>query len=237
MQMQEVDEFRSFLRKKGKKNHVADGLIKRCSIFEGFLHDKQMHSMDVASKEDIQAFFDSIRDRRVDVNNCLRAISLYYGFKSKPELSAMASKLRKQRLLSARKPFALRDFRGVTPEHVNRLASVGVKNAEQMLAVGKTQVDRQRLSEKTGIPVEAVLELVKLADLSRIEGVKSIRARLYYDAGVDTVEKMAKWNPDELRAYLVCFVRKTGFEGIAPLPKEAKFTVAMARKMPKTVEY
>lgn len=235
--MREVDEFRSFLRKKGKKNHVADSLIKRCGIFEEFLHDKQIHSIDVASKEDIQTFFDSIRDQRADVNNCLRAISLYYGFKSKPELSAMASKLREQRLLSARKPFALRDFRGVTPEYVNGLASVGVRNAEQMLAVGKTQVDRQRLSDKTGIPVEAVLELVKLADLSRIEGVKSIRARLYYAAGVDTVEKIAKWNPDELRAYLVDFVRKTGFEGIAPLPKEAKCTIEAARTLPKIIEF
>jgi replicative superfamily II helicase len=234
--MREVNEFRSFLVKKGKKNHVADGLIKRCGIFEEFLHDKQIHSMDVASKEDIRAFFDSIRDQRVDVNNCLRAISLYYGFKSRPELSAMASRLREQRLLSARKPFALRDFRGVDPEYVNRLASVGVKNAEQMLVFGKTQSDRQRLSEKTGMPAEAVLELVKLADLSRIEGVKRIRARLYYDAGVDTVEKMAKWNPDELRAYLVDFVRKAGFEGMAPLPKEAKCTVETARKLPKIME-
>ncbi len=234
--MREVDEFRSFLVKKGKKNHVADSLIKRCGIYEEFLHDKQIHSIDFASKEDIQAFLDSIRDQRGDVSNCLRAISLYYGFKSKPELSAMASKLREQRLSSARKPFALRDFRGVNPEYANRLASVGVKNAEQILAVGKTRVDRQRLSEKTGIPVEAVLELVKLADLSRIEGVKRVRARLYCDAGIDTVERIAKWNPDELRTYLIDFVGKTGFEGIAPLPKEAKYTVEAARKLPKIIE-
>jgi hypothetical protein len=82
-----------------------------------------------------------------------------------------------------------------------------------------------------------ILELVKLSDLARIQGVKGIRARLYYDAGVDTMEKMAKWNSEELRTYLMEFVKKTGFRGIAPLPKETKFTVETARRMPKIVEY
>jgi hypothetical protein len=62
--------------------------------------------------------------------------------------------------------------------------------------------------------------------------VKSIRARLYYDAGVDTLDKMAKWNPDKLRTMLIDFVQRTGFDGIAPLPKEAEFTVNEARKLP-----
>jgi len=106
-----------------------------------------------------------------------------------------------------------------------------------MLELGKTRIGRQKLSDKTGIPAEAILEFVKLSDLSRIEGVKNIRARLYYDAGIDTVEKMAKWNPEKLRTYLVEFVKTTGFKGIAPLPKETEHTVETAKKLPKFVEY
>jgi predicted RecB family nuclease len=49
------------------------------------------------------------------------------------------------------------------------------------------------LATQTGIPVEVVLELVKLSDLARLPGVKGIRARLYYDAGVDTVENLASF--------------------------------------------
>jgi len=78
---------------------------------------------------------------------------------------------------------------------------------------------------------------VKLSDLARITGVKGIRARLYYDAGVDTVEKMAKWDAEKLREMLVSFVERTRFDGIAPLPKEAEFTVKTAKKLPKVVEY
>jgi len=78
---------------------------------------------------------------------------------------------------------------------------------------------------------------VKLADLSRIKGVKNVRARLYYDAGIDTVEKMARWNPEELRAHLIEFVKRTGFNGMAPLPKEARYTVETAKKLPRIIEY
>lgn len=180
--MQEVEEFRKFLRRKGKENHVVDGLIKRCIIFDEFMRERRKLGIDVATKEDIQAFVDSTKGQRPDVNNCLRAVSLYYRFRSKPELSALASKLREQRMSSARKPYALKDFRGANHEYVSRLASAGIKSAEQMLALGKTRASRQKLSEKTGVLSEAVLEFVKLADLSRIEGVKSIRARLYYSA-------------------------------------------------------
>ncbi|MDH5596160.1 MAG: DUF4332 domain-containing protein, partial [Candidatus Bathyarchaeota archaeon] len=81
------------------------------------------------------------------------------------------------------------------------------------------------------------LEFVKLSDLARILGIKGIRARLYFDAGVDTVEKMAEWNPKELRGMLIEFVERTGFDGIATLPKEAEFSVKKAKRLPRIVEY
>ena len=68
-------------------------------------------------------------------------------------------------------------------------------------------------------------------------GLKGIRARLYHDAGVDTVDKLAAWEPEALRAMLVEFVECTGFDGIAPLPKEAAGAVAQAKKLPQVVEY
>jgi hypothetical protein len=91
--------------------------------------------------------------------------------------------------------------------------------------------------DATGIPLQTIVELVKLSDLARIPGIKGIRARLYHDAGVDTVEKMAGWEPEELRAMLLEFVERTGFEGIAPLSAEAAFSVARAKELPQIVEY
>jgi hypothetical protein len=125
----------------------------------------------------------------------------------------------------------------VNPVHVDRLAAQGITNVEQMCKAGRTSDDRHILAERAGVPPEAVLELVKLADLARIPGLKEIRARLYYDAGVDNVEKLAAWDPVELRDMLIDFVERTGFDGIAPLPKEAASAVATARSLPKVVEY
>ena len=81
------------------------------------------------------------------------------------------------------------------------------------------------------------MEFVKLSDRSRIPGITTIRARLFLDAGVDTIEKRSGWNPEELRAMLVEFVERTGFNGMAPLPGEARFSVERARELPKIVEY
>lgn len=100
------------------------------------------------------------------------------------------------------------------------LEKEGIINVDQMLERGKTPRDRKELSKKTGIPPESILECVKLSELSRLGGVKGIRARLYFYAGVDTLDKMASWDPEELRAYLTGFVKWTSFNGIASLPKE-----------------
>ena len=134
-------------------------------------------------------------------------------------------------------PFKLRDFRGVNPDHIASLEVVGIKNTNQMLSAGKTARGRQELSERTGVPLEAVVELVKLSDLARLPGVKGIRARLYYEAGVDTVEKLASFEPQVLLELTAEFVAKTGFEGIPPLPKEVSSTVVNARNLPSVVEW
>jgi len=134
-------------------------------------------------------------------------------------------------------PFKLRDFRGVKSEFIARLENIGIKHSGQMLAAGKTAASRSALAENSGIPEDVVLELVKLSDLARLPGVKGIRARLYYDAGVNCVEKLAAWEPEALLAETKAFVLRSGFEGIAPLPKEVSSTIATARKLPKVVEW
>lgn len=133
--------------------------------------------------------------------------------------------------------FFLLDFRGVALEHTDKLAAIGIKTTAHLLTAGATPTRRAALAEQTGIPADALLELVKLSDLARLPGVKGIRARLYYDAGVDTVEKLAAWQPDDLLVMTADFVQRTGFAGIAPLPKEVSSTIANARKLPAVIEW
>ena len=138
--------------------------------------------------------------------------------------------------LKKQNPFKLKDFRGLNPDHVKRLEEHGIKNAEKMLKSGFTRSQRKNLARETGISEKQILEIVKLSDLARLPGVKGIRARLYYDAGVDCVRKMAGWEPDDLREMVAKYAEKTGFDGIPPLPKEVQSTIANARKLPIILE-
>ncbi len=134
-------------------------------------------------------------------------------------------------------PFRLRDFLDVDTDQIARLENIGIKYSGQILVAGKSAQQREALAERAGIAVDEVLKLVRLSDLARLPGVKGIRARLYYEAGVDCVEKLASFEPQALLELTADFVRLTGFEGIAPLPKEVSSTIANARKLTKIVEW
>ena len=63
-----------------------------------------------------------------------------------------------------------------------------------------------------------------------------MRARLYCDAGLNP-EIIAAWEPEALHTMLTAFVERTGFEGVAPRPREVQALVANAQKLPKIVIY
>lgn len=189
-----------------------------------------------AEPDDLETFVAWVeREPKSSAKTYLWALGYCFAFIENDDLRELAGLLRAQRI--KRTPFPLKDFRGVDPEQAATLTEAGIRNVKQMLKAGRTPDARQKLANETGVPLEAIVELVKLSDLARIPGIKRIRARLYHDAGVDTLEKMAQWDPAELRAMLIEFVERTGFDGIAPLLGEATFSVTRARELPKIVEY
>jgi hypothetical protein len=133
--------------------------------------------------------------------------------------------------------FKVAEFMGIRPEAVKALRVHGVIFARDMLEAGRTPALRASLAQKTGLPVEEILELVKLADQSRIGGHKRIRCRLFHDAGLDTLDKIAACEPEEVRRIQAEFIARTGFEGVPSTPREAANSVRMARYLPRLVEY
>ncbi len=235
--MQQEEEFRKFLMRGGRSPSVADRVIHFVRGYEAYLKKFcGSQSLDQASPGELEAFVDWYEENeKKPANSQLWAIRYYYRFTLNQSMERKAAELRKVRINQA--TFRLKDFRGVNAEHAKSLAKMGIHNFEQILQRGRTRIQRDQLAQQAGIPVQSVEEFVKLSDLARIPGIKGIRARLYYDAGVDTLEKMARWNPEELRVMLIEFVEKTGFDGIAPLPKELKFSIEAARKLPKIIEF
>ena len=228
--------FRRFLKRGGRSESAAGRVITYVKEFERYLKEHCSEGLNEADTEDLEAFVAWIEEKpKASAKGYLWGIGYYYEYTSNEEMRHLAGILREQRI--ERQPFPLSEFRGINPEYVEKLAAVGIRNVKQMLEVGQTERGRAVLSEETGVAGDVILELVKLSDLARIPGVKGIRARLYHDAGVDTIEKMAEWEPEELREMVAEFVERTGFEGIAPLPAEARFTIAQAKRLPKIVEY
>lgn len=229
--------FRKFLKKGGRSQNAIERCVHYVVDFSRYLQEnRDVESIDEATEKDLESYVDWVESEpKASAKLHLWALIYYFEYISNKRLRKLASELRQQRI--KRKPFKLKKFRGVNSEYTERLVTIGIEDVEQMLKAGRNRVDRQRLSKKSGVPLEAILEFVKLSDLARIGGVRAIRARLYYDAGIDTVEKMTEWDPEKLREYLIEFIQRTGFKGVAPTPKEARNVVKDAKKLPKIVEY
>lgn len=233
----ERDDFEGYLKSSGRSESAVKRCILYVSSFEDYLTDsRQDTQLDEATPEDLLEFIKSLdKESKTKSKGYLWAIRYYYNFTENPEMTNLARVLRDERI--ERKPFELKNFRDVNHVYVMTLAQNGIRDIDQMLAAGSTKEDRKVLAERTGIPQARILEFVKLSDLARIPGVKGIRARLYYDAGIDTPEKIAALEPEELRTQVVEYVSKSGFDGVPTLPAEAIYTVEKARALPKIVEY
>jgi hypothetical protein len=227
--------FVSFMKKKRKTPNTIDACVENAKEFEAYLvlHGK---SIDTAIVEDLESFaVDHIDKKRV--SRFMWTLSYYFLFIDDSALLKAANQIRGSRIKTKRKSFKLKDFRGVKEEHTATLASIDIKDIEKMLEVGKTPKMRSELAEKTGLNIKVIEEFVKLSDLARIPGVKGIRARLYYDAGFDILEKLRSVTHDELLRITREFVEQTEFDGIAPLPKEAQGAIDTAKKLPNVAEW
>ena len=227
--MVEAEGFRRFLRRSGRSPGAAQRCVSAALEFERWLEGRE------PTTEYIVDYVTEIEATpKGSAKTELWALAYFFEFTDDLELKELCRALRQDRI--DRKPFALRGFRGIEPEAVDRLATVGISNIEDMLAAGHTPADRDSLATRADLPVETVIELVKLSDLARIPGMKGIRSRLYHDAGVDTVGALAGWDPVELHEHLTRFCTETGFDGVTPLPKEIEYSIMKARSLPQVIE-
>ena len=97
----------------------------------------------------------------------------------------------------------LKKLPGIDPEHVERLAAVGIKDTKQLFDRAKHKQERAELSRLADVPDDAMLELVKLSDLARPPYAGPVFARLLYETGVDTTAKLSKQSPEALREILI----------------------------------
>ena len=227
--------FIEFLKQKKKSERASINYTDFVQQYEAYLIEhKNGKTIETARKKDLHDFEKWGDANQLKVNRYLWGIKEYYDFISKKALELEANAMIGERYLSQ---FKVKDFVGVNQSYIKKLAKQGIKTAKEMLYAGLDKQKRKALSRNTGIPLDDILELVKLADQARIGGHKKVRARLYHEAGLDTIDKMAACDPRGMREHLAAFIQKTGFKGVPPTPGEAHNTVTMAKYIKRLVQY
>jgi hypothetical protein len=224
--------FKRYLKKTGRSDSKIDFDISNVKNFEKYLLKHKRKDLEKATPDDLKDFVNWAEEAGRKI--WLWAFNRYYDYKQNDVMYCALNELLG---IQSMKKLKLKDFLGVNRQHIQALNGKGFRTARQILDAGRTTEDRQKVAEETGVPLDYILELVKLANLSRIPGLKKKRARLYLDAGLDTMEKIAESNPEETRQKLSEFIDRTGFDGSTPPIFEAAFYKKLARYLPRIVEY
>lgn len=225
---------RKHLKKGGRSPSAVERVVGWSARFVSFL-DASDISSDNAACEHLDSFIQQLEVAGENVKTALWALIHYLDFIDNQPVARCARKLRAGRI--KRRVPRLTLFPGIPGSVLETLEAVGIRTTEQMLDAGKTPELRRALAGRTDVSESCITDLVKLSDLSRVSGTKGIRARLYLESGFDTLDKLARCNPNTLREALIRFVEESGFDGIAPWLKEAAFIIENARKLPRLVEY
>lgn len=228
--------FRSFLKRKGKKQEVIEKNIAEVNRFNDYLQKERNKELEEVNIEDIEVYVKLIELEKRSAKGPLYVLMNFLKFTNNDPLLKHVSLLRADRIKKTKRVFPIKEFLDINQEYIKKLAKMNIKNVEEMLDAGKTKKQRELLANQLDIPEEAILELVKLADLTRLDYVRAKLSRLYYNSGLDSPQKIAKFEPDELHAFFVKFVEESGWDGMVPNPKDLIANVTNARKLKKVVE-
>jgi predicted flap endonuclease-1-like 5' DNA nuclease len=136
------------------------------------------------------------------------------------------------------KPIELKELPGITPLYIERLAALGVKQTRQLFERAKSSVERAELAQQANVPDEVIVELVKLSDLVRAGYVGPAFARLLYETGVDTLEKLAAESPEALRQKLIAANNERRlYQAPIPAIKDFASWLDIVRELPIAIEY
>jgi len=231
----DVAAFEKFLKESGRSPSATRRAVQYVVEFEAYLAHHSF-DLDEAGWDELESFVASLEAQPgVSARLNLWGLRYYYKFTDDPMMIDLASTMREQRVREM--PFMLHQFRGLNQQVVEQLADIGIRSIDQLLAKAITHADRESLAKQATVSLAALEELVRLSDLARIACLKGIRARLYLDAGIGSVEHLATLNADDLVPQLKRFLAENNSDGLTPLPDEIHGAVTAARRLGAIIEW
>jgi predicted flap endonuclease-1-like 5' DNA nuclease len=126
---------------------------------------------------------------------------------------------------------------GVGRLYAEKMAQLGIRTTDQLLAVGATHQGRAELAQKTGVSYKLILAWVNRADLMRISGIGEEYSDLLEESGVDTVVELRNRNPANLHARLIETNAKRKLVRRVPSLREVTSWIDYAKKLPPGIFY
>ena len=115
-------------------------------------------------------------------------------------------------------------LRGTSPEDCRKLRERGIRHTNQLLHAATLDIDRQRLSRRTGISADRLLELGRQCALLEISGMERFLP-IVRRLGITSLKVLKRTDPDELHARVVDAVGLGG----APSLSMVQYWVSQAR--------
>jgi predicted flap endonuclease-1-like 5' DNA nuclease len=129
------------------------------------------------------------------------------------------------------------DVEGIGKVYAQKLIDIGVRNTDDLLAMGCSAKGRKSLADKTGISGSLILEWVNHVDLFRIQGVGEEYADLLEEAGVDTVPELAQRKAENLYEKLLEVNKAKDIVRHAPGLHQVANWIEQAKKLERIIEY
>jgi len=133
-----------------------------------FLQKTGKKNLAKVEQHDILEYVAELEHRKISAKGHLYVLINYFRSISNLELLSFCAGLREQRTQKTRRVFSLKDFLEVDPAYVQKLQILNIKTVDNMLASGRLKKQREQLAKQLEIPEAAILELVKLSDLTRL---------------------------------------------------------------------
>ena len=227
----EEDSFIAFMKQAKKPSGTINGYAKSVRIFEEFLQSHRRRvGLHEANPEDLRAFVDWAAANNQNAYRHLWAIRTYYEYKKLADMEKSSWEFMEFIQNETRR---LGEFPKVDQDTVKKLSAIGISTVNQLLRKGSTPERRQALAESSGAPLDSISELFSLSQLSRLPGLKKVRGRLFYEAGLASLDAIAALDAGKIRSLLQDYIDRTGFRGVAPTVGEAEVAVTMAQFLPK----
>lgn len=126
-------------------------------------------------------------------------------------------------------------LRGVPQTARVRLKSLRITTCGQLLAAAATPAGRSRVAQATGIDPALLLDLVRRADLARINGIGTVFGLMLEALGVVDVGRLAGQEAAALHQALRRFNEAERLARRSPTPEEVADWIAAARAAPVCV--